>query len=421
MQKTHLLLLLASLTLAFSTAQAGNKAKHEGSDVSLEEQPFAMPSYDQFRKMSDAKQEAYIQEVREMLGAITADGVEVSFFDSLNVNVTAKWTAFMSLLNKEASADTGWCSDYTFSDDPKGVCVTSARGGVTCGKSDGAVMTQYVKNCPSKFAAGAPDSWKATKDSKSKQYVAQSDVANDKVAAETKAKEEAAATGSGTVQANPTGGGAPKEVKPTFQSNSTADTSLDKKGKKFRCIYAGFTIYGDKCTPQDKYVDPKTNSVYTCAAPTAGDKDYGIIAPAKVDSKKSVLCNPVFFGTVPDGSGSNGSYPKQKPICVAKGKSATADCLKAANADKAASLKSAVKFAKDDKAKYQEITDTLTKLCQPAGAFTPKSDLSESSKKDLEATCKTYRERMFDYASAYGAATSSGIRAGPMANIPGAQ
>ena len=80
-----------------------------------------------------------------------------------------------------------------------------------------------------------------------------------------------------------------------------------------------------------------------------------------------------------------------------------------------------MKFAKDDKAKYQELTDTVTKLCQPAGAFTPDSGLSASSKKDLESTCKLYRERMFDYASAYGAATSSGVRAGPMATIPGAQ
>lgn len=418
MQKTHILMLLASVTLGFSTAQAKNHSKAD--EVSLEEQPFQMADYDQFRRMGDEKQKAYLQEVRNMLGEIQVEGVQISFFENLNVNMTAKWTAFLSLINDSANADTGYCADYTFSlaANGKDICVSKGSLGIQCQPS----MTKaYIANCQTKVSQDVP-SYKAPAAKQSQQYIAQSDKANDataeaKAAADSPAPGAPTSAGKNPAVANPTGGGAP-----TPAASPTAPAAATP-AKKFRCIYAGFTIYGADCKPQDSYVDPKTKTTYTCSSSSNTRMTPAPVTPAKPDPKLTVLCNPVFFGTVAKGVGSNGTLQvPQQPICVAKGANATSDCLKQANKNKDASLKSAVQFAKDDKAKYQELTDTVTKLCSPKSAFSNLADMPVvKNPKDLEATCVKYRERMFDYASAYGSATSSGVRAGPSASVPGAQ
>lgn len=409
MARIHFLFIFAALTLGFSTAYA----KHHEEEAIVEDQPLQLPTYNQFRLMRPEKQEAFMADLREMLTETsTASGMEVlSFFDSLNISVTAKWASFLSLLNNPASAasDASWCGDYNFSYNySKGqFCVKkdSIFGITQCGDN----AQSYIKSCPTKYAqtrlanedkvsnvsAAAGSSATVNQDVRKFQEEATKTQANVDTAQAAKKTPE------------------PVDIRPQYQSKSTADTNLDKKPKKFRCIYAGFTVYGEDCKPQDKYIDPKTNTVYTCKLSEADKVEYKSVAPAKANAKKSILCNPIFFGTT-EAAG------KQEPICVARGKNATADCLKAANVNKEASLKSAVEFAKGDKAKYDELVQTMTTLCPSTQGFapltlstvtpvmtSPRDSMSESSKKDLDATCKKYKERMFDYTLAYGGSGTS--------------
>ena len=406
MKKPYFLILASALAFSFHAAEA-RQEKPDINDTPLQEQPLQLPNYDQFRQMSEEKQMAYLHDIRKMLVDLSATGVQVSsLFDY--VQPTSSWATLFGLIRNASAAD---CKGRNFWTHSSGRLCTTGYVTPICGDDAVALATECKTEYNNSMQRlqdrlGRKAETNADDQSQRIQQSQQIDEANKEVAQATAAKTAAA-------NANPTGAGGPTTkpsfIKEPFSSNSTADTNQDKKPKKFRCIYAGFTVYGDDCKPPDKYVDPKTNSVYTCK-PTEGDKDYGILTPAKPDPKKTVLCNPVFFGTVPNGPGSNGSYPKQEPICVAKGKNATADCLTGANADKNASLKSAVKFAKDDKAKYQELTDTIATLC--AGDASPAtSSMSASSKKDLSDTCIKYRDRMKDYQPAYEGSGAAAVPA----------
>lgn len=412
-QRIFSILVMVLLTIGFSFFARANESL-----APLDDQPFHMLTYDQFRRLNDQNQMAYLNDLREMLVELDTRGVNIAdLLLQLQESVSSSgWAYLLSALNQPAqAADSSWCDNYNFTYNPsKGqycVATNNMIGGLftRCGDT----ANSYLKSCPTKFNQVRAQAEERMAGAEATKLNTESDAVKKQIDSYQDQKygdQSMTNRGPDTLH---------------YKSTSDAKTDFDKAPKKFRCIYAGFTVYGDKCAAPEKYVDPKTNTVYTCKAPSAGDKqDLGVVAPAKPDSKKTILCNPVFFGTLPakaDKSAKTSTAPaapaaspassaspaeKVEPICVARGKNATAACLKAANSNKEASLKSAVKFAKDNKEKYDELNNTIAKLCSENGPVDV--EMSDSSKKDLTATCQKYRDRLADYQTEYGKSNSGG-------------
>jgi hypothetical protein len=156
--------------------------------------------------------------------------------------------------------------------------------------------------------------------------------------------------------------------------------------KKFRCIYAGFVIEGDKCRPL------KETKIY-------GDKAIGY------SNSNEILCNPLFYGFKYSGKRQNqteenfkcvgnsgfGGMPdandKFEGYCVPRGRNASKNCAEVSGSEGICVaqkyINSSFSNKWNGKLEWSAFNSKLVKLCSPAGL-----------NKDLTTTCEVLAQQM---------------------------
>lgn len=216
-----------------------------------------------------------------------------------------------------------------------------------------------------------------------------------------------------------------------------------------RCIYAGFPIYGTNCRARASYKDPVNKKNYTCtdrevnararpattgtetrrgarlpraattgtgtttttAAATpptdAAANEYQTILPDPVDPQKTVLCNPLLFGL------KNG-----KPLCIARGASATQTCRKeSSGADgkmTAQAKESALALMRENPGEYEKLKNALTEICRGPNSdentiktYWLSKQKTEKTASDLAKTCNDFGPRLAEFTQSGSSTTGT--------------
>lgn len=218
-------------------------------------------------------------------------------------------------------------------------------------------------------------------------------------------------------------------------------------GPKYTCIYAGFAI-GDSssCRPQNSMTlalrPGETPKTLSCTARSSGaapaapatpapsgglatpppdaaapapspatpppsvappSQAGGVVGQEPFDSNKTVLCNPILFGT------NNG-----RPICVSRRSDATRQCRIDAQALGDASIDAAIAAINANADRFNELRTMYERLCQGADASTIEGYLTQNQSTlladrtpparitDIASTCITFRERYTEVMSRRG-------------------
>lgn len=174
-------------------------------------------------------------------------------------------------------------------------------------------------------------------------------------------------------------------------------SSMYKSG--LACLYAGFAIRAAKCEAQSSYTNHSGGiyhgKTFSCVPkesitnPSAKE----IITPEPISSKKPVLCNPMIFGLSKDN----------KPFCIAKGGSATKNCLDLATKDeetKKHALETAIQLSNEDISFARNTQLAVERLCsgkedeQLRRSLEARGRPVEKSLADIKSTCSLYLQRL---------------------------
>jgi hypothetical protein len=152
----------------------------------------------------------------------------------------------------------------------------------------------------------------------------------------------------------------PSAVKPVEKSRPKEHVTQEVKSEKVKaetdstapyCIYAGFVIYGDKCSPNKKL-----------------PKDF-VLSEIRTDmfkceSDSEILCNPLLFGFKKNCFKlEDKDVCSEKPLCIERSVNATKNCLKLS--DSTEQLNQVLELWKNPKNKdvYEKFAKDLNKLC----------------------------------------------------------
>lgn len=137
------------------------------------------------------------------------------------------------------------------------------------------------------------------------------------------------------------------------------------------CIYAGFVIYGDKCSANKKL---PTDFVLNEIRPNM----------FKCDSENEILCNPLLFGFKKNCFKlENKEVCSEKPLCIERSVSATKNCLKLS--DETEQLNQILELWKNPKNRkvYEKFTKDLNQLC----------NAENIASNDVKQTCQVAARR----------------------------
>lgn len=137
------------------------------------------------------------------------------------------------------------------------------------------------------------------------------------------------------------------------------------------CIYAGFVIYGDKCSPNKKLptdfvLHEIRNDMFKC------------------ESDSEILCNPLLFGFKKNCFKlETKEVCSEKPLCIERSVNATKNCLKLS--DSTEQLNQVLELWKNPKNKdiYEKFTKDLNKLC----------NAENIASNDVKQTCQVAARR----------------------------
>lgn len=178
-----------------------------------------------------------------------------------------------------------------------------------------------------------------------------------------------------------------EEIRNEIQQAASNKEEHEKlQEKKFRCIYAGFVIEGDKCRPL------KETKIY-------GDKAIGC------SNSNEILCNPLLYGFKYSGKRGNqteknfkcvenngfGGMPdandKFEGYCVPRGRNASKNCAEISGSEGICVAQKYIKSSFSDKwngkLEWSAFNSKLVKLCLPLNL-----------NKDLTATCEVLAQQM---------------------------
>ncbi len=137
------------------------------------------------------------------------------------------------------------------------------------------------------------------------------------------------------------------------------------------CIYAGFVIYGDKCSPNKKLpTDFVLHEIRTDMF--------------KCESDSEILCNPLLFGFKKNCFKlETKEVCSEKPVCIERSVNATKNCLKLS--DSTEQLNQVLELWKNPKNKdvYEKFTKDLNKLC----------NAENIASNDVKQTCQVAARR----------------------------
>lgn len=152
----------------------------------------------------------------------------------------------------------------------------------------------------------------------------------------------------------------PSAAKPTEKSGPKEPATKEVQPQKVRaendptapyCIYAGFVIYGDKCSPNKKLpTDFVLSEIRTDMF--------------KCETDSEILCNPLLFGYKKNCFKlETKEVCSEKPLCIERSVNATKNCLKLS--DSTEQLNQVLELWKNPKNKdvYEKFTKDLNKLC----------------------------------------------------------
>ncbi len=137
------------------------------------------------------------------------------------------------------------------------------------------------------------------------------------------------------------------------------------------CIYAGFIIYGEKCSPNKKLPDSFNLAELR--------KDM-----FKCDNESEILCNPLLFGYKKNCfKVESNEVCSEKPICISRSVNATKNCSELTNSKD--SFEQILSLWKNPKNKitYEKYIKDMNQLCN-ADNFTAE---------DVKQTCKVSAKR----------------------------
>lgn len=402
-------------------------------------------SHDKYLSLRPAQQEEYIRTLQALTTDLAEDGVEVSSF--WNQFVPEHWTTFFKLIQHAQAQSSGDGSEALNYINSNATSTTTQQDALDtsktynteedckrhwwfgCGKNadgtwsppkpvhDGSAPTlDDIKPFGSSISSVISSASNKTPPTIEVTGSREMFIGNEKAEDVLKKNNPNGTTSdsastttqsnNGTAQPTATTNNTPQTVQtannPTIQTQAKSSGDAKDPNKKFRCIYAGFTIYGQSCSPVSEFFYEITRPVsgnwvnFSCTGNTLaqnkGRTSSGhqgkIVTADPVDPKKKVLCNPILFGTIDD-----------KPICVS-GKNATKECRAASQQDPKA-LKKAVFMAKQNPTYYEEFKRTIENLCDGNTAKTYQKSLNPKSSKDLTATCAVYMAQMKDFMEAY--------------------
>lgn len=137
------------------------------------------------------------------------------------------------------------------------------------------------------------------------------------------------------------------------------------------CIYAGFVIYGDKCSPNKKLpTDFVLSEIRTDMF--------------KCETDSEILCNPLLFGYKKNCfKVETKEICSEKPVCIERSVNATKNCLKLS--DSTEQLNQVLEIWKNPKNKdvYEKFTKDLNKLC----------NAESIASNDVKQTCQVAARR----------------------------
>ncbi len=137
------------------------------------------------------------------------------------------------------------------------------------------------------------------------------------------------------------------------------------------CIYAGFVIYGDKCSPNKKLpTDFVLSEIRTDMF--------------KCETDSEILCNPLLFGFKKNCfKVESKEICSEKPLCIERSVNATKNCLKLS--DSTEQLNQVLELWKNPKNKdvYEKFTKDLNKLC----------NAENIASNDVKQTCQVAARR----------------------------
>ena len=164
---------------------------------------------------------------------------------------------------------------------------------------------------------------------------------------------------------------AAQDQKDKTQSTKTQSVKMDSDSTAPRCIYAGFVIYGDKCSPNKKLptdfvLNEIRNDMFKC------------------ETDSEILCNPLLFGFKKNCFKlETKEICSEKPLCIERSVNATKNCLKLS--DSTDQLNQVLELWKNpkNKAVYEKFTKDLNKLC----------NAENIASNDVKQTCQVAARR----------------------------
>lgn len=170
----------------------------------------------------------------------------------------------------------------------------------------------------------------------------------------------------------PTPSSVPKmseKLKQKESSTQKAKTETDPTAPY--CIYAGFVIYGDKCSPNKKL-------------PSDFNLSEVRSEMFKCETDSEILCNPLLFGFKKNCFKlETKEICSEKPLCIERSVNATKNCLKLS--DSTDQLNQVLELWKNpkNKAVYEKFTKDLNKLC----------NAENIASNDVKQTCQVAARR----------------------------
>ncbi len=170
----------------------------------------------------------------------------------------------------------------------------------------------------------------------------------------------------------PTPSSVPKmseKLKQKESSTQKAKTETDPTAPY--CIYAGFVIYGDKCSPNKKL-------------PSDFNLSEVRSEMFKCETDSEILCNPLLFGFKKNCFKlETKEICSEKPLCIERSVNATKNCLKLS--DSTDQLNQVLELWKNPKNKdvYEKFTKDLNKLC----------NAENIASNDVKQTCQVAARR----------------------------
>lgn len=160
-----------------------------------------------------------------------------------------------------------------------------------------------------------------------------------------------------------------EKLKQKESSTQKAKTETDPTAPY--CIYAGFVIYGDKCSPNKKL-------------PSDFNLSEVRSEMFKCETDSEILCNPLLFGFKKNCFKlETKEICSEKPLCIERSVNATKNCLKLS--DSTDQLNQVLELWKNPKNKdvYEKFTKDLNKLC----------NAENIASNDVKQTCQVAARR----------------------------